>query len=211
MHQAFHLKLAVYTSTQNTSPSSHKMIETLRRSLAGQQEPFHSDSKKPRGAVVVLFMERADDLWLLMIKRRENPRDPWSGQMAFPGGHADPEDRTLLDTAAREASEEVGINTRNQILLGCLHNVQPKNIPMVIAPFLLLLSEEVHPTTSREAMEVLWVPMSFLLNPKSVSSFRVPVGRREISMGCYIYLNHLIWGMSFRIIQEIISIITRAA
>ena len=185
------------------------MIETLRRFLAGQQEPFHSDSKKPRGAVAVLFREQADDLWLLMIKRRENPQDPWSGQMAFPGGHSDLEDQTLLDTATREAFEEIGIDIGNQSFLGCLHNVQPKNAPMVIAPFLFLISGEFHPKTSREAVEVLWVPMSFLFNPKNVTSFRVPVGRREISMGCYLYLNHLIWGMSFRIIQEIISIVTR--
>ncbi len=185
------------------------MIETLRRFLAGQQEPFHSDSKKPRGAVAVLFREQADDLWLLMIKRRENPQDPWSGQMAFPGGHSDLEDQTLLDTATREAFEEIGIDIRNQSFLGCLHNVQPKNAPKVIAPFLFLISGEIHPKTSREAVEVLWVPMSFLFKPKNVTSFKVPVGRREISMGCYLYLNHLIWGMSFRIIQEIISIVTR--
>ena len=184
------------------------MLEALRRSLAGQREPFRSDSKKPRGAVAVLFKVEADDLWLLMIKRSENPRDPWSGQMAFPGGHADPQDQDLFDTAAREALEEVGINLHNQEFLGCLQNVQPKNAPMVVTPFLFLLLTEIHPTTSREAKEVLWIPMSFLLNPKNVSSIKVPIDRKEVSMGCYVYLDHIIWGMSFRIIREIVSKIT---
>jgi len=191
-------------STSMKSPSPRKMLEALRLSLTGQQEPLYSDSKKPRGAVAVLLKEEAEDLWLLMIKRSENSGDPWSGQMAFPGGHADSRDRTLFDTAVRETMEEVGISIREQEFLGCLRNVQPKNAPMVVTPFLFLQLREVHPVTSREAKEILWVPMSFLLNPKNVSSLTVPIGDREISMGCYVYLDHTIWGMSFRIIREII-------
>jgi len=186
------------------------MLEALRLSLRDQQQPFHSDSKKPRGAVAVLLTEEADDLWLLMIKRSENPGDPWSGQMAFPGGHADSKDRTLFETAVRETMEEVGINIQEQEFLGCLRNVQPKNAPMVVAPFLFLRVSEVHPMTSREAREVLWVPMAFLLNAKNVSSISIPIGDREVSMGCYVYLDHMIWGMSFRIIHEIVSKIASA-
>jgi len=197
-------------SAESEQPQSRRMLDALRKSLAGQQEPFRSDSKKPRGAVAVVFKEEMDDLWLLMIKRSENPRDPWSGQMAFPGGHADLRDRTLFDTAVREALEEVGINIQDQELLGCLRNVEPKNAPMVVTPFLFLLSSEVHPMLSREAKEVLWVPISFFLNPKNISSIKVPIGGQEVSMGCYVYLDHVIWGMSFRIIRDIISKVTSA-
>jgi 8-oxo-dGTP pyrophosphatase MutT (NUDIX family) len=184
------------------------MLEALRLSLIGQREPFRSDSKKPRGAVAVLVKEEAEDLWLLMIKRAVNPRDPWSGQMAFPGGHANPTDRSLLDTAVRETMEEVSVDIRLQEFLGCLHNVQPRNAQMVVAPFVFLLLGEAHPSTSGEAREILWVPMSFLLNSKNVSSIKVPIDQREILMGCYVYLDHTIWGLSFRIIQEIVSKIT---
>jgi len=189
--------------------STHVMLQTLVRSLARQQEPFPSDAKKARGAVVVLLREEADDLWLLMIRRRENPRDPWSGQMAFPGGHADSRDPTLFQTAAREALEEVGIDVREHRFLGCLRNVQPKNAPMVVSPFIFLLTKEVHPTTTREAREVLWVPMSFLLDSKNVTSIMVPIDDKEMVMGCYRFSDHIIWGMSFRIIREIVSMITR--
>jgi len=189
-------------------PSTRVMLETLRQALAGQLEPFPSDSKKARGAVGVLIKEEGDDLWLLMIKRRENPRDPWSGQMAFPGGHADLQDRTLFDTVAREAVEEVGIDIRKQEFLGCLSNLQPKNAPMVVSPFVFVVHEKVDPTTSGEAQEVLWIPMCFLLNPKNVSSITVQVGREQVSTGCYRYSDHIIWGLSFRIIQEIMSKIT---
>jgi len=192
----------------NGETSFRNLLRRLERSLALQQKPFPSDSKKPRGAVAVLLKEESDDLWVLMIKRRENPRDPWSGQMAFPGGHADPEDRTLFDTVAREALEEVGIDLRNQKFLGCLRNVQPKNAPMLVTPFIFLVIDKVEPRTSAEAEEFLWIPMSFLLNPKNVSSITIPVGSKEVSMGCYKYSNRVIWGLSFRIVQEVISKMT---
>jgi 8-oxo-dGTP pyrophosphatase MutT (NUDIX family) len=204
------LGLAKPTSTGTTSSSSQRMIGALRLSLASQQEPFPSDSKKPRGAVAVLIKEEAENLWLLMIKRAANPRDPWSGQMAFPGGHADPADRSLMHTAARETLEEVAINVGEQEFLGCLRNLEPRNVPMLVAPFVFLLSRTVHPSESAEAREIIWVPMSFLLEPKNVSSLTVPIGGREISMGCYVYLDHTIWGLSFRIIRDIVSKIAGA-
>ena len=195
-----------HTPTRNRS--TRHLIEALRRSLARQQEPFPSDSKKHRGAVGILIKDEADDLWLLMIRRRENPKDPWSGQMAFPGGRADPRDRTLLDTAAREVIEEVGIDVRRHEFIGCLQNIQTRNAPMIVAPFTFLLTATVHPTTSREATEILWVPMSFLLNEKSISHFAAPIGEKGGSMPCYRYSDHVIWGLSFRIIREIVSKMT---
>lgn len=111
----------------------------------------------------------------------------------------------MFDTVAREAMEEVGIDIRNHDFLGCLSNVQPKNAPMVVAPFIFLLTGEVHPKTSREAKEIVWIPISFLLDPRNVSSIIVPIGDQKVPMGCYKYEGHVIWGMSFRIIREITS------
>jgi len=131
--------------------------------------------------------------------------------MAFPGGRSDPQDRTLFDTVRRETLEEVGIDVNEHKFLGCLRNVQPKNAPMLVSPFVFLESKRAHPTTSREATEIVWVPVSFLTNPKNVTSIMAAIRGDNVPMGCYRYSNHMIWGMSFRIIQEIISIITNHA
>ena len=191
-----------------TSATPQTILESLVRALALQQRPATSDSKKARGAVAVIIREDTGDLWLLMIRRRESPSDPWSGQMAFPGGHSDPQDRTLFDTVRRETLEEVGIEVNEHRFLGCLRNVQPKNAPMIVSPFVFLESKKADPTTSREATETVWVPVSFLMNPKNVSSIMVAIRGENVPMGCYRYSNHVIWGLSFRIIQEIISIMT---
>ena len=184
------------------------MLATLRRSLVNQQEPPASDSKKIRGAVAVFIKEEDNDIWLLMIRRRKSSQDPWSGQMAFPGGHAANQDRSLFDTAVRETQEEVGVDVRTQQFLGCLNNVYPKNAPMIVSPFVFLLLDKVDPKTSKEAEEIVWVPVSFLLDTKNISTFVVTIRGEETWMPCYKYSDHIIWGLSFRIIREIISKMT---
>ena len=143
-----------------------------------------------------------------MIRRSESSQDPWSGQMAFPGGHAANQDRSLFDTAARETQEEVGVDARTQQFLGCLNNVYPKNAPMIVSPFVFLLLNKVDPRTSKEAEEIVWVPVSFLLDPKNISTFVVTIRGEETPMPCYNYSDHIIWGMSFRIIREIVTKMT---
>lgn len=155
--------------------------------------------------MAIFIKEDWNDLWLLMIKRSESPQDPWSGQMAFPGGHAAAQDRALFDTAVREAQEEVGVDARRHDFLGCLNNVQPRNVPMIVAPFVFLLVEKIDPKTSKEAREIAWVPASFLSDRKNVSSFVYPIRDVELSMPCYKYSGRVIWGVSFRMIREIVS------
>ena len=64
---------------------------------------------------------------LLMIKRAEFERDPWSGHVACPGGRMDPTDPDLEFTAVRETREETGIDlARDGRVLGTLDDISPR-------------------------------------------------------------------------------------
>lgn len=66
--------------------------------------------ERPRAAVVVLVRGAGgSEPEVLLGRRREDPRDPWSGHIALPGGRRAPMDRDLLDTALRECLEESGV------------------------------------------------------------------------------------------------------
>ena len=73
-----------------------------------------------QAAVAAVLRPGLDDTEVLLIRRAERPGDPWSGQMAFPGGHLEDDDPHLAHTAMRETAEEVGLDLADDALIGAL-------------------------------------------------------------------------------------------
>ena len=139
-----------------------------------------------------------------MIRRVEREGDPWSGQISFPGGHKSPEDPELLQTAVREAEEEVGIELVQHELLGAMPIVVTRSRRVQVAPFVFALEFTVTVRTNREVAESFWVPLTELaqLEP-TIRQVNVMEGTLEVP--CYIYQDHVIWGLTFRIINLLLN------
>lgn len=88
-----------------------------------------------------------------------------SGQVAFPGGRADPEDADAAATALREAWEEVGLEARFVEVLGTLATYVT-GTAFIITPVVALVQPgfalKPNPYEVADAFEV---PLDFLLNP----------------------------------------------
>ncbi len=76
-----------------------------------------TQSKTPIASVMIPFFERNNEPWIILTKRASHLKKH-SGQVSFPGGKADPEDRNPLETAFRETQEELGIPPQEIRLLG---------------------------------------------------------------------------------------------
>ena len=74
-------------------------------------------------AVALIFAQGRDGLELCFVKRKEYPGDPWSGQMALPGGKRNPGDYTPHDVAIREVQEEVGVTLHAHQLIGMMSSM----------------------------------------------------------------------------------------
>ena len=72
-----------------------------------------------RAAVLVPIIGDEDSLALLLTRRTEKV-STHRGQVAFPGGRVEPDDRGPEDTALREAEEEVALYRRHVEILGLL-------------------------------------------------------------------------------------------
>ena len=158
-------------------------------------------------AAVALVLRREPEPAFLLVRRARSPRDPWSGQMALPGGRRDPEDADLRETAVRETREEVGIDLdRSGALLGRLPDLKPTSraIPrLVIAPFVFLLSRDADArVASTEIAAVYWVPVADLTAPGAGSAVTVdtPAGSHEFP--CYWVGGNPVWGLTYRILQR---------
>jgi len=124
---------------------AHPDIVKLRAALDSHGAVGADREAGIRRAAVALIIRAGEEgaPELLFIKRAEYPADPWSGQVAFPGGREEAGDPTLTDTAIRETREETGIDlVRDATVIGTLDDLRPQTtrLPAVIVrPYVVLL------------------------------------------------------------------------
>lgn len=110
--------------------SAEEIARRLAQSPAGAaQRPylefpalpqFLSGPPKPAAVLVPLLLSQGS--WHILFTRRHSDLPEHSGQVAFPGGRADPEDASPEQTALREASEEIGLHPQDVRILGRLQD-----------------------------------------------------------------------------------------
>src|SRR5204863_9652046 len=92
--------------------AAHPAMAKLRSALSSRRPAEAAAEAGVRRAAVALIFRAGRDgsPELLFIKRAEYPGDPWSGQIAFPGGREESGDASLQQTAIRETRGETGID-----------------------------------------------------------------------------------------------------
>jgi 8-oxo-dGTP pyrophosphatase MutT (NUDIX family) len=167
-----------------------------------------------RSAVAMILREGHDGSEMLMIKRAEHEGDPWSGHMAFPGGRMEPADRHGLDVARRETHEEIGLALADaDPCIGRLSDIMAHPIllrrrPMVVTPYVFHLQRDVEFSLNYEVAEVIWVPMDFLLERGNRETMQWKRDGVPIPMPCYYYRGRCIWGLSLRMLDELLELLS---
>ncbi len=157
-------------------------------------------------AVLVMLCERGGDYGIWFIRRTEYRDDAFSGHVAFPGGKKKQSEATLVDTAFREAGEELGFDAGNEVeILGEMDFVRPYT-PSVrryaVKPFVATVGDEVEFVPNYEVSEFFWVPISHLIDPKNRDVRERKRDGRVINDYVFSYRNHIIWGLTGRILDE---------
>jgi 8-oxo-dGTP pyrophosphatase MutT (NUDIX family) len=162
-----------------------------------------------RAAAVALVLAPLDDRRpaMLFIKRAEHPLDPWSGQIALPGGRHDAADPDLLATAVRETEEETGLRLSSSDLVGELDDLSPVSPhlpPLVVRPFVFSIPAVPPLRLSNEVALHLWVPLDALRGHRTHET--VHVQARTLDVPGYRVGPHFIWGMTERIITPFLTL-----
>jgi 8-oxo-dGTP pyrophosphatase MutT (NUDIX family) len=178
-------------------------LESLKGRL--RRENLVSDESRPVAAVAIIINPNDRGGSILLIERTEREGDPWSGQMAFPGGHKASKDHDFLATAIREAREEVGIDLREHELLGQLPLVHARTRRIQVAPYVFQVKTGIAVQSNDEVAESFWIPLSTLGRIR-VSRTEVSVEEGNLNVEAYVYLGHVIWGLTFRIINILLDI-----
>ena len=161
-------------------------------------KPF-SAREEANAAVAILLKPDDQDISILFVKRAENPRDPWSGQIALPGGKRERKDRNLKETVFREVLEETGINLLNRCrFLGVTGAVRSRlNPEMKIIPFVFLLEHEPVIQLNMDELErYYWISIKDIVRNKRIVKFSF--GTRS----AFVVGDIKIWGLTFRILRK---------
>jgi 8-oxo-dGTP pyrophosphatase MutT (NUDIX family) len=164
-------------------------------------------------AAVALILRKThrDDLELLFIKRAARDDDPWSGQIALPGGRHDATDASLEDTAVRETREEVGLDLRRDgAIIGVLDELRPRLPilpPVIVRPHVALVSTDVILGRSDEVAEYFWAPLDAILDPAATRDTEIVVRQMRSVRPAIHYGGHMIWGMTEHILRRFEEII----
>lgn len=164
-------------------------------------------------AVAMLLRETSSGPEVFFIRRAEQPHDPWSGHMAFPGGRRHTEDPSLLDTAIRETLEEVGLDLRLEAdHIGQLDDLQAiargKPQETVIRPFVFEVHRDVPiRADEREVAEALWTPLSPLYLGRANTTRPYRWHGTQIDFPAYDVDGRVVWGLTYQMLRSFFRIL----
>ena len=188
-------------------------VRRIRSALDAHRPIPADDEEGVRKAAVALIFRLGDEQRpeLLLIKRAEYPGDPWSGQVAFPGGREEPDDESLAETAVRETREETGIDLdRDGLILGVLDDLRPRTVrlpPIVVRPFVAILDRKEPLELSPEVALAFWVPFGALGHMDSWGDETVFARGIQINARVFRHQDHMVWGMTERIMTQLLMLI----
>ncbi|MEM0097025.1 MAG: CoA pyrophosphatase [Conexivisphaerales archaeon] len=138
----------------------------------------------------------------LIVKRIARRNDPWSGDVAFPGGRYNSVDRDLVETAIRETLEETGIDLNSSNFMGTMEIYKPSNELLVkVLPVVFYANKIDNVKISKEELESFyWLPLDL----------RNTTLLKQKMKGFYenwtlIYNGITIWGMTYRILKSLLE------
>ena len=188
-------------------------LSYIRERLGVDNFDTHLEDATHPAAVAVILREIDDEAEVLLIKRAEHEHDPWSGHMAFPGGHVDPTDATPQRAAERETLEEIGLDLiRHARLIGVLEPAPPMTrIPgrnVVVVPHVYHLHAEPEPLVlNHEVAEVHWSPLGPMLRNENLTEIEWSLMGRTRRLPGFDVEGRVVWGMTFRMLNQLLRLI----
>jgi 8-oxo-dGTP pyrophosphatase MutT (NUDIX family) len=187
------------------------VIESLGNELQERQILHINDATLRVSAVLVPVFLKKGQYHLLFIQRTERVKYHKS-QISFPGGAYEKKDGLILNTALREAEEEIGLARKDVRVLGELDDVLTATSNYIISPFVGLIP---YPYDFRpdkwETEELLEIPIANLQDKACFSEGVTEYNGVEVETYFYRFGERSIWGATAKILKQFLEIYSRAA
>ncbi|PCH78414.1 MAG: coenzyme A pyrophosphatase [Flavobacteriaceae bacterium] len=161
--------------------------------------------KNPRkAAVLALFYPNEQQETCFSLMERAAYNGTHSAQISFPGGKEEPTDKNLAHTALRETQEEIGIPSKNIILIKEMTTtyIPPSNF--LVSPFIGICKTTPVFTANNEVKELLEIKLADLLNETNKTTAILSTSyQKNMETPCFLLNGHIVWGATAMMLNEI--------
>jgi len=184
-------------------PFMFDSLQQLRLRLQ-QYRPWRLRTRGREASVLLALTDELDPKVVLTL--RSPNLSTHSGEMAFPGGKRDPEDRDLLATALREAEEEVALPPGQVEVIGSLGQVVSKHL-LQVTPWVGVISPQLPLEPNPYEIERIHrVPLSYLLNPANQRMDQIHFSGKVQQVPAWEWQGELIWGLTAYVLAELLNV-----
>lgn len=157
-----------------------------------------------RQAAVLILLTDNEDATVTLIERAATMRHH-AGQIAFPGGEVEPEDRSPTVAALRETTEEIGLPSAQIAVLGQLRQAWVPVSGFAVTPIVGTWdgSYPIEPMAREEVAAIHRLPMSTLAEPGLRVSARHPSGRISPA---FVVDDIFIWGFTGHLLSWVLDL-----
>ena len=166
-----------------------------------------------QAAVAIVLRDGEQGTEFLMMQRAIHDDDPWSGQMAFPGGKIDPQDDSPRHAAERETLEEVGLALTDPDYVGQLDDLYGLKVnnrfSVHVSCFIYKPLGEFELRGNYEVADMVWVSMKFLNEQDNAIDFYHPHDE-SVRMPAVLIdrsKDQILWGLSLRMLSILYSLV----
>jgi len=157
-----------------------------------------------RVAAVLLPIVKGENECSVIFTKRVRDLNHHGGEVSFPGGTMDPDDKSLVFTALRETHEEIGVKPDNVRVLGVMDD-ELSRWGHRVTPVVGLIEKADFKLQETEVDRLYQVPVSHLLNPNIYYSETWTRDTETREVHFYRYKNDIIWGLTARILKDFLD------
>ena len=180
------------------------MIDSIKQKLE-QINLIDKTIYKKAGVLIILHKDPGEAIYKILFTKRSSRLSTHSGEVSFPGGKWEEEDKNLYETALRESNEEINLSISNIEKLGSLNFLLSRH-KIEVNPFVVFLKDYQEFKGNFEIDEIFSVPINFLIDKENIRYKEFKRNDLKVYIPSWVYNGNRIWGLTAMITADFLNI-----
>ena len=197
-------------SYHGTQPSTDPVLEVMNRLPVHIVKDYLQKINLKHAGVLLGLQQSASGINIILTKRTTKLKNH-AGEISLPGGSFDEsQDSSIIETAVREANEEIGLAQSSSEIIGFVPPQISLGTGFIVTPVIAFVEDDFSPVRNQdEVEEIFQVPLDFLMDQVNLEHQHKVYDEIKWSVYSYSYEQYYIWGLTAQIIRKFCNLINQ--